>query len=62
MELEIQKEDEELKVEADIKTRGIQYTDYGQPFKVSYKMQLVPTEASYNLVIDSQVPMQTIIL
>ena len=28
-------------------------TNYGKIFKVNYSMQLVPSEASFNLVIDS---------
>lgn len=27
--------------------------DYGETFKVSYKMNLLPTEAAYSLFIDS---------
>ena len=36
--------------------------DYGNVFKVTYKMQLVPSEASYNFIIDSQVPILMLVL
>lgn len=55
------KVDEEVKADEELGGQK-QATDYGQAFKVSYKMQLVPQEASYNLVIDSQVPVQMLIL
>lgn len=37
-------------------------TDFGSAFKVSHKMQLQPNEASYQLTLDSQQPVQMLVL
>jgi hypothetical protein len=37
-------------------------TYYGQSFKASYKSNLIVDQASYSLTIDSQLPIDTIML
>ena len=67
---EIKKEEETKVAHAQIvqksarasKTPQEETTDFGQTFKATYKMQLVATEACYNLVIDSQLAVQELIL
>ena len=36
--------------------------DFGEPFKVSYKLNLLPLEAAYSLFIDSQLPIDCLML
>ena len=36
--------------------------DFGDSFKVSHKLNIIPAEAAYSLMIDSQLPMDTLLL
>ena len=36
--------------------------DFGETFKVSFKLNIIPSEAAYSLYIDSQLPIDTLLL
>ena len=56
-------EDETNKVVEKTKNqKGGQQSQLGEQFKVNYKMNLLPLEGSYMLIIDSQYPVAQIIL
>lgn len=44
------------------KGNGSYEVDYGEAFKVSHKLNLIASEAAYSLYIDSQIPIDTLVL
>ena len=53
-------EKKDIKPEPGKKEEEAQY--YGTPFKVSYRLNLIQSEAAYSLNIDSQLPVQSLVL
>ncbi|CDW85212.1 bardet-biedl syndrome 7 protein [Stylonychia lemnae] len=53
---------EDENVQIAIVQGDVPQVDYGESFKVSYKLNILPSEAAYSLFLDSQLPIDSVVL